>query len=65
MTRKKLYFTPNSPYARIARVAARESGLIDQIDEIEVVTRDEATWYFEITPLARVPVRPCFRFAHL
>ena len=56
MTGKKLYYTPNSPYSRIARVAARESGLIDGVEEIEATTRDAKTSYFEVTPLARVPV---------
>ena len=52
----KLYYTPNSPYARITRVAARKSGLIAGIEEIAVVTREAGTGYFEVTPLARVPV---------
>ena len=52
----KLYYTSNSPYARITRIAARQSGLIDQIEEIEVVTRVKETEYFKVTPLARVPV---------
>lgn len=56
MIRKKLFYTPNSPYARIARVAARQSGLADQIEEVEARTRDKASWYFKVTPLARVPV---------
>ena len=56
MVRKKLYYTPNSPYARVARVAVRKSGLIDQVEEIEAKTRDKATSYFDVTPLARVPV---------
>ncbi len=52
----ELYYTPNSPYARISRVAARMSGLVDQITEIEAKTRDVNTSYFEIAPLARVPM---------
>lgn len=52
----KLYYTPNSPYSRVTRVAARESGLIDRIEEIEAHTRAVDTGYFEVTPLARVPV---------
>lgn len=51
----KLYYTSNSPYARITRVAARQAGLIDQIEEIEALTRSHGTWYFDVTPLARVP----------
>jgi glutathione S-transferase len=52
----RLYYTPNSPYARIARVAARESGLIARIEEIEARTREAGTPHFQVTPLARVPV---------
>ncbi|WP_306005617.1 glutathione S-transferase family protein [Aquicoccus porphyridii] len=52
----RLYFTPNSPYARITRVALRESGLRTRVEEIGVATRDPATALFEVTPLARVPV---------
>jgi len=51
----KLYITPNSPYARIARVAAIESGLSARIEIINVTTRDAKTDYFKISPLARVP----------
>ncbi|MCT4608257.1 MAG: glutathione S-transferase family protein [Pelagimonas sp.] len=50
----QLYYTPNSPYARVARVAARISGL-DQVTEIEAKTRQANTEFFQITPLARVP----------
>ncbi|MDQ2090461.1 glutathione S-transferase family protein [Marimonas arenosa] len=52
----RLYYTPNSPYARMVRVAARESGLRPRIEEIEVSTRDPESNYFAVTPLARVPV---------
>ncbi len=51
----KLYYTPNSPYARIARVAALESGLANRVEFIQAKTRDPETDFFEITPLARVP----------
>lgn len=51
----KLYITTNSPYARIARVAAIESGLASRIEVINVKTRDAKTDYFDISPLARVP----------
>ena len=56
MSRIRLYYTPNSPYARIARVAARESGLIDTVDEIVAITRSPDSSLFAISPLARVPV---------
>ena len=52
----KFFYTPNSPYARIARVAARESRLISRLEEVAVRTRAPETSYFEVTPPARVPV---------
>jgi len=51
----RLCYTPNSPYARIARVAIYDAGLADRTDFIAVQTRDAKTNLFQITPLARVP----------
>lgn len=51
----KLYYSPTSPYARIARVIARETGLISQIDEEIAKTRLHGTDYFQISPVARIP----------
>lgn len=51
----QLYYTPNSPYARIARVALIDAGLAEKTDFIPVQTRDAKTEFFQITPLARVP----------
>ena len=51
----KLYYTPNSPYARICRIALRESGLSNRITEVEAATRDTNSEFFNVTPLARVP----------
>lgn len=51
----RLYYTPNSPYARIARVAIIDAGLADRTEFIPVQTRNVKTGLFRITPLARVP----------
>lgn len=51
----KLYYSPTSPYARIVRVIARETGLISQIEEEIAKTRVHGTDYFQITPVARIP----------
>jgi len=51
----KLFYTTNSPYARVCRVALRESGLSNIVTEIEAKTRAADTDYFSVTPLARVP----------
>ncbi len=37
----KLYISGNSPYARRARVAAREGGLMDQVEEVVISGFDE------------------------
>jgi glutathione S-transferase len=51
----RLYYTPNSPYARIVRVALRDAG-VGGIEEIEARTRAADTDLFAVTPLARVPL---------
>lgn len=51
----QLYYTPNSPYARIARVAIIDAGLAGKTDFIPAQTRDAKTEFFQVTPLARVP----------
>lgn len=51
----KLYITPNSPYARIARVALIDAGLADKAQVITVQTRLPNSDFFKVTPLARVP----------
>lgn len=51
----KLYYTPNSPYARITRIAARYGGFLPRLSEIAAETRAVGSPYFEVTPLARVP----------
>ena len=51
----KLYITPTSPYARVARIMVLEKGLEDRV-EIEIArTRQANSPYYEINPSGRVP----------
>jgi glutathione S-transferase len=51
----KLYITPGSPFARIARIVAIEKGLADRIEFIVAQTRTAASPYYAINPSGRVP----------
>lgn len=51
----KLFVTPNSPYARIARIAAIEIGLADRIEHIYVVNRTPDSPLLAFSPVCRVP----------
>ena len=51
----KLFYSLNSPYARIARIAARESGIIDEITEIPSKNREPDNPVLEYSPVGRVP----------
>ena len=51
----KLFVTPNSPYARIARIAAIEAGLADRVEEIRVVNRSPDSPLLAYSPVCRVP----------
>ncbi|MCG8596293.1 MAG: glutathione S-transferase [Kiloniellales bacterium] len=51
----KLFVTPNSPYARIARIAATEAGLTERIEEIRVVNRSPDSPLLAYSPVCRVP----------
>lgn len=53
--RMKLYHSPNSPYARKARVLAIERGIIDQIELVEVSTTDLNGPLMKVNPLGKVP----------
>lgn len=52
----KLYYTPQSPYARIARVLAVELGLDDRIALVEASLRNPEADFLQISPVGRVPV---------
>jgi glutathione S-transferase len=51
----QLYYTANSPFARKLRIFVRERGLVDQIEEIKVVTRRNDNPLLRFGPTGRVP----------
>ncbi len=51
----KLYITPGSPYARIARILVFEKGLGDRVEIVAAQTRLANSPYYSINPSGRVP----------
>ena len=51
----KLYITPGSPYARIARIVVLEKGLRDRVEVTAATTRSANSPYYAINPSGRVP----------
>ena len=51
----KLYVTPGSPYARMARVVVLEKGLASRVEIIAAQTRLANSPYYAINPSGRVP----------
>jgi glutathione S-transferase len=51
----KLYVTPGSPYARMARIVVLEKGLAARVEVIEAKTRTAGSPYYAINPSGRVP----------
>src|SRR4030095_10132332 len=51
----KLYITPGSPYARMARIVVIESGLQDRVEVLAAQTRVADSPYYRINPSGRVP----------
>lgn len=51
----KLYITPGSPYARMARIVVLEKGLSDRVEVILAQTRTADSPYYRINPSGRVP----------
>ena len=51
----KLYVTPGSPYARMARVVVLEKGLANRVEIIQAQTRTADSPYYKINPSGRVP----------
>ena len=51
----KLYITPGSPYARIARIVVLEKGLESRVEIIVAQTRRADSPYYSINPSGRVP----------
>ena len=51
----KLYITPGSPYARIARIVVLEKGLSERVEIVAAQTRLTGSPYYAINPSGRVP----------
>src|SRR5687768_10981230 len=51
----KLYVTPGSPYARMARIVVLEKKLEDRVEVIAAQTRMADSPYYRINPSGRVP----------
>ena len=51
----KLYVTPGSPYARLARIIVLEKALEDRVEIIAAKTRAPDSPYYRINPSGRVP----------
>jgi glutathione S-transferase len=51
----KLYITPGSPYARIARIVVLEKGLENRVEIVVAQTRTTGSPYYRINPSGRVP----------
>jgi glutathione S-transferase len=51
----KLYITPGSPYARLARVVVLEKKLADRVEIIPAQTRQADSPYYRVNPSGRVP----------
>ena len=51
----KLYITPGSPYARMARIVVLEKGLERRVEIITAQTRAVDSPYYRINPSGRVP----------
>lgn len=51
----KLYITPGSPYARMARIVVLEKRLADRVEVIVAQTRIAGSPYYRINPSGRVP----------
>ena len=51
----RLYITPGSPYARIARIMVLEKRLADRVEIVSARTRSADSPYYRINPSGRVP----------
>lgn len=52
----KLFYTPNSPYARICRIVAETAGLTADLELVRVPLRDPTNAVIPLSPLGRVPL---------
>jgi len=51
----KLYVTPGSPYARMARIVVIEKGLEKRVEVVPAKTRTAGSPYYQVNPSGRVP----------
>src|SRR5262245_50366886 len=51
----KLYITPGSPYARMARIVVIEKRLQDRVEIVVAQTRRADSPYYAVNPSGRVP----------
>jgi len=51
----KLYVTPGSPYARMARIVVLEKKLGERVEVVQAQTRKADSPYYRINPSGRVP----------
>ena len=52
----KLFYTPNSPYARICRIIASQAGLSGQLELVAVKLRSQDSPVIPLSPMGRIPV---------
>jgi glutathione S-transferase len=50
-----LFYTPNSPYARTARIALREWGVLEVAEERPAANREADNPVLQFSPVGRVP----------
>jgi glutathione S-transferase len=55
----KLYITPGSPYARMARIVVLEKGLENRVETMVAKTRTPDSPYYAVNPSGRVPYLLC------
>ena len=55
----RLYVTPGSPYARMARIVVLEKGLQDRVEILTAKTRAADSPYYAVNPSGRVPYLVC------
>ena len=55
----KLYITPGSPYARMARIMVLEKLLENRVEIVPALTRSIHSPYYKINPSGRVPYLLC------
>lgn len=59
MSAMKLYITPGSPYARMARIMVIEKKLEGRVETVSATTRTTDSLYYHINPSGRVPYLVC------